>query len=272
MKKYFSIAGYVIFYLFIVFAFSLGVQKIWFSGILPKAVYERNYDLISFISFVLVLAVFVLVFKLRGKNLIKTCNFSKLSIKNFLQVFAAGILMGVFTCFLCNTSFVVENVPVFEQFLTFQVNGYTSFIIFIPMIAITFAFEEIIFRGTIFNEIRSGVPVYPSILITTAIYGLINTYTMGAAIGLYASIAALLYNLAYVYMRSIFAPIVLQISSIWVIAITIKTGVWYKLRDQGDAFLAIILAVILVLILAIYYFIYMDSRKNGHVENNTIPV
>lgn len=270
MKKYLSITGYVVFYLAAVFAISIAVGKVWFGGWLPKSLTDRNYDLITFISFVLVLSLYAVTFKVRKMSLFKTCNFSRLSTGNFMLVLAGGILMGAFTCCICNTSFIIKNVPIFEQSLTYQLNGYESFWIFLPMIAVTFSLEEMIFRGTIFNEIRSGVPVYLAVLIATAVYGLINTYSMGIAVGIYASVAALLYNLAYIYLRSILASMVLQVASIWLIASAIKTGLWFRLRESGDGWMTAAAVVFMLSIITLYCFIYAAGKKREAIRGATV--
>ncbi len=270
MKKYLSITGYVVFYLAAVFAISIAVGKVWLGGWLPKSLTDRNYDLVVFISFVLVLSLFAIVFKARNKSLFKTCNFSRLGTGNFMLVLAGGILMGAFTCCICNTSFVIKNIPIFEQSLTYQLNGYQSFWVFLPMIAVTFSMEEMIFRGTIFNEIRSGVPVYLAVLITTAVYGLINTYSMGIAVGIYASVAALLYNLAYVYLRSILASMILQSASIWVIASALRTGLWFRLGESGDGWMMAAAAVFMLSIIILYRFIYTAGKTREAVRGASV--
>jgi len=272
MKKYLSITGFVALYLLIVYEFSDVIANLWFSGVLPKNFADRNYDLISLIGFLLVLMAYALILKLRKKSLIKICNFSKLSAKNFISIAIIGALMGGFTCCFCNIGFIHKN-TIFEQYLNYQANGSRYFVTFLIIIAITFAFEEMIFRGTIFNEIRNGgVSLYKAIIISTAIYGILNGVTMGYAIGTYAFVAALFYTLAYVYMGSLFASITLQIASIYVIYIFMKMGIWQWLGSLGDVALAIFTIVIMAVIGIFYYFMFNSYKKSSAGKQTSISV
>lgn len=135
------------------------------------------------------------------------------------------------------------------------------------MVAVTYAMEEMIFRGVIFNEIRNSISLYPAIIVSALLYGFINVFTMGIAIGAYAAIAALLYTLAYVFARSILASITLQVTSIYVIAISIKTGLWVQLKRVDDTYLYIGVIVLLLAVLGAYRYLYIRSRIKNQDDN-----
>jgi membrane protease YdiL (CAAX protease family) len=269
MKKFLTITGFVALYLLILYVFSDVVNRLWWS-FMPEKFAKTNYDWISLIAFVFTLLVFVLIFKLRKENMIKVCNFKKLSAKNFIRISIMGVLMGTLTCCVCNTSFIIKNFKIFGDYLHFIVGGNSSFIVFLLIMTALFVFEEMMFRGIILSDVRKGCSLYPAIIISTLIYGLLNYFTMGLAVGVYASIAAFFYTLGYVYMDSLFASITLQAGSMYVIALCIKTGVWPHLKHFGDAALYTCSVIIALIILTLYYFIYKDYKKTR--PDNDVPM
>jgi len=270
MKKYLSISAFVILYLGIVYILGNVTRNLWFKGWVPASFANQNYILNVLIAFILVMLVYALIFKLRKKSFIKTCNFSKLSLRDFVTVLVIGVLLGILTSCLCNTSFISKNVPSLEQYLYVQLNGISSFAFFLIVIALIYACEEMIFRGAVFNEVKSGVSLYKAIAISVAVYVIINAITEGVYVAMIACFGALFYNLAYVYMRSLFASIVIQISSIYVIMTFIKTGIWQKLRNLDDIVLFIIMAVILGVIVIIYHSLYCQFNKLNKEKQATI--
>jgi hypothetical protein len=112
--------------------------------------------------------------------------------------------------------------------------------------------------------------VYPAIIIATAVYGVINGCLYGVAIGVYASVAALFYNAAYVYMRSLWASITLQVASIYVIAIVINTGLWSTLRGWGDGVLTGIVVLSVLAILILYRFMLQSHKKYAAAEKTAV--
>ncbi|HEX3048127.1 MAG TPA: CPBP family glutamic-type intramembrane protease [Bacillota bacterium] len=270
MKKRLIIAGYVILYLGIMFIFSRITQTLWF-GLTPPKIANHNYLLFVFGAFLLTLISYGVIFKLRKKNLIKTCNFAKLSVKNFGMSLTVGLLFGVFTSSLCNTSYIIKNIPGFEQYVMNQLHGMSTFAAVLVVIAFIFASEEVIFRGVIFNEIRNGASLYASVLIATALYGVINSITEGVAIAIFALIAALFYNLAYVYMQSLWASIIIQISSIYLMLVFIKTGLWIWLRHLGDGVLLPVIIIIPLLVIIVFYFMRRDYQKITATGKTSVP-
>ncbi|HEX3045919.1 MAG TPA: type II CAAX endopeptidase family protein [Bacillota bacterium] len=269
MKKFLRIAGFVILYhLIIIGACNLVVMG-WLTFI-PKDFAYRNFVIADCLGFLLTLLIYGLIFKFRKKSLIKTMNFRRLSFKNFLIVLTVGILMGVFTCLVCNTPPVLKNMPVFENYLKNLMDYATSFPLFLLVVGICFAFEEMIFRGAIMGEIRTGAALYPTIFISVALYGLMNCFMMGWLIGIYAVVASLFYTLGYVWQRSLWASITFQVASIYVIATFRKTGIFKWLSTLNGAVLFSAIIVVAVIIAIFYYNMYKNFQKPGVAENATV--
>ncbi len=273
MKKYILMFVNVIVYLAILQLFTVIVSRLWWSGkIIPMDIAMKNYIFIFLIVFSLTILAIGIIYKFRGKNLIKVCNFNKISAKNFGLTLAIGVLMGIFTSCVCNTSFISKNIPIFKDYLFGSVNGSSSFIVFLIVIAVMFSCEEIIFRGIIFNEFLPNVPLAVAVILSTAVYGIINILTIHVAVGMYALVAALFFTLAYIFANSMFAPMILQIASIYVIAIVIKTGSWDKVKELGDGVLISVVALTIISMMSIYYIMYKSYKNNNKtkkaIQNN----
>lgn len=272
MKKYLKITGFVALFLAIFVIFTYAGIKLWFNpALVPKKISWSEYNICNTIAFAAILLVYALIYKLRGKNLIKIMDLRIMSFKNWILAGLTGILMGIFTCSICNTGFI-KSLKVFDNYVNSIVNGNSTAITFVVVITVTFAMEEMIFRGTIFNEIRSGVQLKVAILLGTLLYGVFNAVFVGYYIGIYASFAALFFTLGYIFLRSLWASITMQILSVYVMYFFVKSRIWEWFGKRGDAFLMISTFVSVVSILIIYYAMYKSYKNSGSSEfsENTI--
>lgn len=264
MKKYLSMAGFVILYLILLYGLSDIAGRLWWnSGLLPQDFLKGNYDLVTLIGFVFTLTAFGLILKLRKKSLWKAVFLNKLAPKSFLAVLAAGLLLGCITSCVVNTGFVQDKLPIYGMFLNYQFQGIGSFPVFLLIVAVMYAGEEMIFRGVIYSEFLGGVSVNKAMLLSVAVYGLINIFMIHPAVGLYAAVAAFFYSMANIFTNSLFSSITLQIASIYVIAVSWKTGIWGWIGGLGDGVLTAVILVAAIAIIAIYYYLYKNCKKAG---------
>jgi membrane protease YdiL (CAAX protease family) len=271
MKKYLNMAGFIILYLILLYGLSDIAGRLWWnSGLLPEAFLKGNYDLVTLLGFAVTLTSFGLILKLRKKSLWKAVFLNRLAPKSFLAVLAAGLLLGCITSCVVNTSFIQDKLPIYRMFLDYQFNGIGSFPVFLVIVAVMYAGEEMIFRGVIYSEFLAGVAVYKAMLLSVAVYGLINIFMIHPAVGLYAAVAAFFYSIANIFTNSLFSSITLQIASVYIIAISWKTGIWKWLDGLGDGVLTTAILVAVIMIAVIYYYLYKNYKKS--VASNKVPV
>ncbi len=262
MKKYFVMIGNVIGFSIILQVCAIIIGKIWWNeNIIPKKFAQDNIIMTSVLTFSLTILCSGILYKLQGRDLLKTVNLSKMKMKDFIITTSIGILMGIFTCCLCNISIVVEKLPVFQEYLYSSVNVYSNIVVFVIMFALMFGLEEIVFRGIFFNEFRQNTSLTIAVILGTAVYGLINFASLGTAVGIYAIIAGVFYTLAYVYAKSMYAPILLQITSMYVITFFIKSGLWLKLRELSDIVIISFVLVLGIAIVFLYYVLYLNYEN-----------
>lgn len=264
-KKYLSIFLYILLYLFILVFTVFCMIMLWWK-VIKNGFLLSNFNFSTILGFGLALLLYGLILKKRKMSLIKACNFSKISIKNLCIVILMSLAMGLFTCCVTNTSLVINDFPVLRGYLGEVEYGSSNLVIFIITMSIAFIGEEMIFRGTMFNEVRRCGALYPSVIISASIYGILNALTQGLMVGIYSWISAIIFTLIYVYMSSIWASVTLQAGSLYMITIVRKTSLWDQLAGLGDGVLYIITAACIIVMVGAFYILYKEGRKLGNIE------
>lgn len=265
MKKYLILTLNILLYVVILAAVVMGVAIFWWNHI-KTGFLGKNYNICNFLEFFLVVVVYGLIFRLRKMNLIKVCNFSPLSVKNFIIITVAGICMAIFTSGVCSANFIIHKFPALRDYIFMIESGNSNLWFFFINVFFIFIGEEMIFRGVLFNEFRGVVPLYWAVFLSTAVYGVLNCYTQGPVVGVYAYIGAVFYTLAYIYLRSIWGSITVQASSMFAISLIKRYVTWKLVNSWGDLVLAVIIIVSMAAILATYYLMYVNYKKSGAPE------
>ncbi|MCX8130922.1 MAG: CPBP family intramembrane metalloprotease [Clostridia bacterium] len=269
MTKKIKIFAYVILYAVIMYGATFLVTNVWFkSNLIPDAYKVQEMNYVYVIAFIITLSLYFLVFKLRKKNYFEALNLSKISVKNTVQLVIIGIAMGVFTSSFMNTTLVAKSFPFFKDIVVGQVNGNKIFVISVIVVTLTVVLEEMIFRGIIFGEIRSGFSPYAAVLISALAYGIPNGFLIGYAVGLYAFVSALLYALACVYMNSTISSIIFQAVSTGVLFTSVKSGFFDRIKEFGDTTLTIAIIISFVVIIVLFIDLHKDYKKNISVRNS----
>ncbi|MCX7709762.1 MAG: CPBP family intramembrane metalloprotease [Clostridia bacterium] len=235
MKKFFKSIGWVTLYFFVAFicqamsgmivAMVIGVKEGFAAASKNQAVDQakltaditakvmQRLDLILLIAVVSAALIFMLIFKLKKENLIKLCNFSKVGMRDI------GLLtiVGVSASFILNIVLSsLQGLEALKKFFEAHEKVTSSllagnnivFTVFVVSIAAPL-FEEVLFRGMVFNEFRKSVPVTWAILLQGAVFGL---YHMNVLQGVYASVLGILFALLYIWTKSLWAPITVHFS------------------------------------------------------------
>lgn len=272
MKRYLKMAGYIALYLVVLYAVLTGVQ--WFVFNIcskNKALNDflwSNKTLFSFSISVISVAIYYLIFKLRKKNLFKVCNFSKISTQSLLGITAMGISMSIFTTCFTGISAVNRTFPQFETYMKGFFESKGSVIILIVMLVVLPMFEEIIFRGMIFNELRSNIPIVVAIIIQAAIYGILQ---FNPVLGTYAAAGSIIYVLPYIWTKSLWGSILVQDTCILSLFILRRTGIKDALISTGDAGLILLTLVGIAGMVVSACFVWKSRSKQPVNDVNVIP-
>ncbi|HHV29162.1 CPBP family intramembrane glutamic endopeptidase [Acetivibrio mesophilus] len=262
MKKYLKMSGLIVAYLVILYAVMSGVKWFVFNVCsLNKTLNDflwSNRTLFSFTISIITVCIYYVIFKLRGKNLFKVCSFQKMEVKDVLGITMMGISMSIFTTSFTSISFIGSAFPQFEEYMKGFFESKGSFLILVAMLIVLPMFEEIIFRGIIFNELRENIPLIAAIIVQAVIYGILQ---FSPVLGTYAAIGSMIYVLPYIWTRSLFGSILVQDTCILSLLILRRTGIKEVLAGTGDAVLILLSLIGVVGMFVFAYFVWKDSTK-----------
>lgn len=234
------------------------------GGELYKWIYT-NQSVLMIPALAIVMLLYLLIFKLKKKSLTEFCEIRKISFKSFALLFTIGISMGIFTTAFTSMSFVLEKFPELDSTINFFMGSGSIIIGILTSVLIIPAFEEVLFRGLIFNELRKNMALPIAFLIQNLIYAIIQPNIMSIIFGF---IGGFIFSLAYLWVRSLWAPIILQTSSCFFMLAFRRLGVHQVFRGLGD--IAIIIAIIAsaFIITYIMFGFREDNKKLSQDLNN----
>lgn len=222
MIKYFRTAGLVLLFLLVYYVVQVAVTGIFgvFYSIRQIVVNRGNVDpsqlgagvmryinVILIISVTIALALYMFICWLRNKNLFKVSRFRRTGFVYLVFSTVSGMAISIFFAGLFSQMPIDELFPGYSEMIGSLLGG-ENFIITVISTGILVPFiEEIIFRGLIYNELKSCLPVSAAAVIQALLFGI---YHMNLLQAIYAFLIGL--ALAYVVIKadSIWPAIVLH--------------------------------------------------------------
>ncbi|MDP4091239.1 MAG: type II CAAX endopeptidase family protein [Bacillota bacterium] len=215
MKKFFSTVWSVLRYILIYAGCSILIGI--FGGIyfavkynldkdkIAQAVQNNAVQLTGLIS-LFSLIFFLLVVKFCHKSIIGFLQFKKLSSTDCFYCIGITAAFAFFSMSLINL--VINIFPEYEEVsqtvqTAFNPVGIPLIIVLIPI------FEEIFFRGIIFNELRSRINVTAAVILQALIFGVFHGNILQ---GIYTFMLAIILALVYIWTRSIWSNIIVHIT------------------------------------------------------------
>ncbi|MCY6960426.1 CPBP family intramembrane glutamic endopeptidase [Clostridium brassicae] len=200
MKKFLYLVLYILEYTVIYFLVQIVVNVIIILG-MRKDVGIENIDKIassySFKALPLVIlmtfGIYYLLFKLKGENLIKYCDFNnKLKKKYIMTIIFLTIGFSLVVASMAEVGGDIYNIRK-DSFLEL-----IAILIFIPV------FEEILFRGIIFNKLRENIDLFSAVIIQAIVFGGFHGNIFQV---IYTSVLGVITALIYAWSDSIWAAI-----------------------------------------------------------------
>lgn len=133
---------------------------------------SNNVIFILLAQYILAIVLYILLFKNKQESLSKKCKLNKVSFKNSIIILIIAlsmvILISSFSSLFNNKFKIYDDIQIFSlHMITTQ-----QFIALIFSTIFAPAFEEILFRGLIFNELKDNINIFASILL----HGLFNLF------------------------------------------------------------------------------------------------
>lgn len=218
MKRYLKIPVNIILYLFTylisqcICGFFLGLAFLVVYG--PSMskdkfhnIFVQNTYIITAASALVSILFYFLLLRNKKENLNERCSFKKIELKDSLYTIILGLsISALATSFILLTQNIFKSYQDTENLINsnlHSLSGIVSAIILLPI------FEEILFRGLIFNELKNNINLIISIIIQATIFAIIH---FNIAQAIYTFVLGILASLVYIWTKSIISNILLHIT------------------------------------------------------------
>lgn len=222
-----------------------------FANILFKDFNQYNFTLVFLID----LLTLIIVYKFYGTRInIITYRYKikKINLKDMMYIILFGIALSIVMSILIN--FLVELFPSYEEVsnnITSQTNSILNVICMVVLIPI---YEEIIFRGVIFNHLKENYKIGTAIVVQALLFGIAHGNIVQ---GIYAFILGIVLALMYMYFNSIYANIMLHI------IFNLFGGlIDLKLYSLNEFMYYILATICFVFLIMASYKMVLDYRRN----------
>ncbi|QTH45762.1 CPBP family intramembrane metalloprotease [Cohnella sp. LGH] len=244
MKKYLATAANVILY-FVVFYFTMFV----FGRLLAIEAYgkliEANPPLHLVFIFGVTMLLYWLLFKLNlvvsnteRQSFVQVVKFVKLPSRLVVFSFLIGLAGALASLGLLEIVSLKEVFPDLEANVD-SMMGSGNFLLIIAALGILFpALEEVIFRGLLFNELKKVMPLWIAVVLQMIGYVAVQP---SAGFMLISVVTGTVYCLIYIIARSLWAPIIVQITAMSLFFIGYKLDVGKGWMNSDPAAIAITL-------------------------------
>lgn len=268
MKKFLKTTGYIFLMVLIYFLVQILtgicfmipfmgkiIAEVSRTGIAPEEA-KLKEDMLNYfssimsplmiISIIITLAIFFIIFKARKIKIKSVFLLEKISLVNLLVIAGFGISFNIILAYVLDIISKVNGLrPAFEDYskLFEQIVGGNSIVLTLFTVGVLAPiFEEILFRGIIFNELRKNMKVYLAIIIQAIIFGV---YHMNIVQGAYAIVFGLIIGALYYRTKSIIAAITLHIS-VNVAGVMMSQSYISGFMDSNEVLVLIISGLVLI--------------------------
>lgn len=213
-KVFWKVVKYPLIYFVLQFVsiFIVGIYYgIKYYGAITQAELEKmimgNACVVSSIVAIICFLIFMMMFKKKEESLWERCKFDKVDAKNILLILLTSIGLSMF---LTSFVYLVQNMfPSYESVSKGIILGMNSILGFFSIVFILPFFEEILFRGLVFNELRRSTNIVASIIIQGLLFALIHGNLLQS---IYTFLLGIVLALIYLWTKSIWSCVILHIS------------------------------------------------------------
>ncbi|NDI36675.1 CPBP family intramembrane glutamic endopeptidase [Chengkuizengella sediminis] len=222
-----------------------------------------------FIMYFLIFKIKKMYLKEKYESLWSICNFSMLNIKQMVWFTLIGFAGSIWFISLMNISYISESFPGLQSYIELFATSEYFIYTFLGVGIIGVFYEEILFRGLIFNEFRKVLPLPFALLLNAVIYGLFQPSPVIMVTGF---LLGILYGLIYVKTMSLWSTIwigsVLNISIFSLHELKVDEG----MAKWSDAVLIPIhILTFLFMLLFVIYFLKSDvPNENSNIKETNV--
>lgn len=239
----------------IVYIFSTGIVML-FANILFENSDQYKSIVLSLGQFSALIVLYM--FSRKGKNIAYKYKFKKINWKDTLY-----IVLFAFALSLMPIDFLVELFPSYKEinnFIYSQTNSILNIICIVVLIPI---YEEILFRGVIFNHLKENYKIGIAIILQALLFAIAHGNIVQ---GIYAFIIGIALVLMYMYFNSIYSNIILHMSFNLFGVLIIESSL------SQNKFMYYMLTVICLVFLIFSSYKMISNYRRNHKKLNMLTV
>jgi membrane protease YdiL (CAAX protease family) len=194
----------------------------------------------------------------RYESIVRMSNFAKIGRTDALISGLIGLFTGLFFICMIKVSFIADNFPDFENYVSMFMNSQSFAMTLIGLAVIGPLFEEIFFRGLLFNILRRNLPFAAALLIQAVFYGYCQP---NPSVQVVSFFLALIYGVLYARLHSIWSTLLAAGLMNAVIFVTREYGAQDALANLPDSILLMISGVCLFLMIVLLRSVWKGDSK-----------
>lgn len=218
----------------------------------------KNSVYFTIISAIFVIPTYWFILWLRKQKLRQYCGFEKITPKNIILSALVGIALVLPVSFIIDFLSIDKLSPGTEQIFNTMFSNNTIPILLLSVGIAAPILEEILFRGLVFNELRKALPIPVAIVFQGLLFGLIH---FNLTQFIYASALGILFGFVYIWIKSIWATIVIHI---FFNSANILQGEFFNMDIIYNWYFTIISTIGVIMLLLI---IWNNRKKNQKYLN-----
>lgn len=225
----------------------------WLYSIFPTRLLDvllfEEWGLWIVIRFFVPIFIIMLIFKIRKVKFFKFCEFNKMKKSDTVKVLLLSFIGSVFTYHFLNTSFALQYIPQFNEYVQSVVTGnfFSTFIMHAGFLCLC---EELIFRGIVFNELKRAVPLIVVLFVHFLIY---MPFNPNLNVAVFAGFNYLIYALVFIFVNSLWGSVIFQCLGAAALYGFQSAGLFTLIRGLGDVYLWTVTIVSLILVLYLVF-------------------
>lgn len=255
-SKWLTVCGsvaYVAVYLLVFWLVAMLHQSLLLNNFPEYKVFmERNIPIFLCTVFGIVFLLFLGLSKLqsvlsKGKipSIIQTARFAPLKAGDWIKLVILGIGCTLLFLAVMKLSWVRNNTSHFEDYVNTFGTAESFVYVLVGVGFLAVCFEELLFRGIVYNALRTGMPVWLSVLFTSLIYSYFQPSFWISVTSFFLSV---LYCLVYIRLKSLWASIGIGTVVNCLIMITREWGLHDAMAKLPDGLLLALGFVALLMI------------------------
>lgn len=214
--------------------------------------------------------IYILIFRIRKINLLTFCRFKTITIKNLMLCISIGISISIFILCFMHLEYFANNIQAVISFFDRFNKGSVFYFIFYNIIAFTI-FEEMLFRGLIFNELRKVLPLVPVIFIQA----LPAAFQSDMVLSVFGYASMVIYCLAYICSDSVWGSVAVLYTSHIFVMLTRRAGIDKWLSNLDNSILITGTGISILITGSLLFYIwksYSRSSRTSEISRSNKPV